>query len=314
MGYVDCVKLANTLQGTIWSGKQQSLLSKQNVVIKITDRQLHSKSTAIVNGLYHITHEDIKSETDILKYLTSDEKCPTSIVKYVDFIQSDAHYYLVMENGGHSLLEFVQKAHPYITDGQIEIHEWHKAVKIILKQMIEAIEYIHSKNICHFDVSLENVLINDNIDVQYYSDRNGNQRLRFCCDNDQIQVKLCDFGLAQLGSNEGSFESDRYVGKPRYSSPELIQQKRYDASKNDVWCLGVCLFMLIIGGAPWNRACKKDKSFTRIMNGEIVSILKEWKKISYINDELLELFGLIFQFEENRADIDQIKQCKWLKD
>ena len=56
--------------------------------------------------------------------------------------------------------------------------------------MIECIEYIHSKGVCHYDISLENWLIND-IPVKVNSTSNGST-VTFCCD--EIQVKLCDFG------------------------------------------------------------------------------------------------------------------------
>ena len=91
-----------------------------------------------------------------------------------------------MEDGGHSLFDFVAKAHRFIENGQIEILEWQRIVKIIFKQMIECIEYVHNQNICHFDISLENFLIND-IDVVVKDNK-------LCFQSDDIAVKLCDFG------------------------------------------------------------------------------------------------------------------------
>ena len=59
----------------------------------------------------------------------------------------------MMEYGGFSLLEFVDKAHKlYISKGHLSPAKWHKTVKVIFNQMVEAIEYIHSKNVCHFDI------------------------------------------------------------------------------------------------------------------------------------------------------------------
>ena len=70
----------------------------------------------------------------------------------------------MMEDGGESLFDFVNKAHQLILSGNIDITEWHRVCKVIFKQMLECIEFIHSLNICHFDISLENFLIND-VDV-----------------------------------------------------------------------------------------------------------------------------------------------------
>ena len=98
------------------------------------------------------------------------------------------NYYLIMEDGGQSLFDFIVKAHRLIIVGHFSIYEWHKMVKVIFKQMIECIQYIHNKNICHFDISLENFLIND-VDVVHKSDGLG---LKFI--HSSVQIKLCDFG------------------------------------------------------------------------------------------------------------------------
>merc|ERR1712228_493690 len=106
--------------------------------------------------------------------------------------------------GGGSLFDFVQKGHEYIKDGSIDISEWQKVANIILKQMIDCIQYIHSKNVIHFDISLENWLINDvKVEVDVYT--NGIEKIRFVAD--RIQIKLCDFGLSQLFKKENNLRS-----------------------------------------------------------------------------------------------------------
>ena len=160
------------------------------------------------------------------------------------------------EYGGSSLFDFVVKAHKYIAMGNITISDWHKCVKIIFNQIIECVEYMHSKNVCHFDISLENILIND-IDVHCYKDINGIQRIKFV--EDDIQIKLCDFGLAEIfdPKKNSKFLCNKYVGKPNYQSPEIVsKQKLFSAKKNDIWCMGICLFMLIIARAHFGESLK----------------------------------------------------------
>ena len=87
----------------------------------------------------------------------------------------------------------------------------------------------------------------------------------------------------------------------------------FDAKSNDIWCLGVCLFMLSLGGMPWSRSSESDKAFNKIMSGGITKLLRAWKRRHYVDDQLLLLFGSIFKFEDERAGIKQIKQCSWFK-
>ena len=290
-------------------------------MIKITDRELYTKSVTIVNGIEHKINENIKTEKQILKFLSSSPKCPESIIKYIDFFKSNKSYYLVMENGGNSLFKFIQKAHEYITNGYIKMSNWHQFVRICIKQMVECIDYLHSMNICHFDISLENLLINDiNVEME---DIDNIQYICFPVDPNQVQIKLCDFGLAEYfkpdhdaqSDMDSDFKSDKFVGKPNYQSPEITSKKKgFNAKANDIFCLGVTIFMMIIGGGPFKSADENDKYFRRIMDGDTEGLLKGWKRDHYINEDILELFNMIFKYEDDRATIQDIKKCKWLRD
>ena len=228
-----------------------------------------------------------------------------------------------MEHGGKGLFEFIVEAHELIEKGQIEISEWHKVVQIIFKQMIECIEYIHNKNVCHFDISLENFLINDVLIIPYHSD-NGRKYIKFLCSD--IQIKICDFGLSELFENTNNnnnnnhnnkstnFYCNKYCGKTTYKSPEIYSEKRlFNAKSNDIWCLGVCLFMMLIGGQPWKKPKKNHESFVMIMNGQYIQLFTAWNKLKYVNNNICDLFYKIFKYENHRINLQQIKQHSWLK-
>ena len=111
-----------------------------------------------------------------------------------------------------------------------------------------------------------------------------------------------------------SFSSCKYCGKTGYKSPEIISKKsKFNAKSNDIWCVGVCLFMMIIGAAPWKKASKKDPCFNWIMNGKIIELLSSWNKLCHVNLELISLFQSFFKYEKQRINLNSIKNCKWLK-
>eukprot|EP00486_Rosalina_sp_Unknown_P008310 CAMPEP_0201594492 /NCGR_PEP_ID=MMETSP0190_2-20130828/191789_1 /ASSEMBLY_ACC=CAM_ASM_000263 /TAXON_ID=37353 /ORGANISM="Rosalina sp." /LENGTH=371 /DNA_ID=CAMNT_0048054119 /DNA_START=71 /DNA_END=1182 /DNA_ORIENTATION=+ len=223
------------------------------IVIKVANKYLQENALARVGTTTVAVYEDVISEAGILKYLTEDDKCPKSIVKFDRFFKTSKDYFLMMEDGGSSLFKFVTDAHKLIQLGKLEVSHWTKVAKIISKQMLEAIEYIHSKNVCHFDLSLENFLINDpNVEIE----RSGDiEKVRFITDD--IQIKLCDFGLAKYFKEKKHCLSTKFCGKNNYKSPEVLnKKKKFDAKQNDIWCLGVTLFMTCAGVAPWNLAHK----------------------------------------------------------
>eukprot|EP00483_Globobulimina_turgida_P003541 UN03547 len=165
------------------------------------------------------------------------------------------------------------------------------------------------------DLSLENFLIND-VKIHYFKTASDSgSRMAFNCDD--IQVKLIDFGLSSIfkveKNNKNNFQSQKYCGKMSYKSPEIKSKKTFDAKSNDCWALGICLFMMVFGCAPWYVADKSDQLFSLIMDGYLTDVLMSWDKIGYANKELIGLFTLFFQYEEKRINLNQIKQHSWLK-
>ena len=184
-----------------------------------------------------------------------------------------------MEDGGGGLFNFVINGHKLIGRGILEVSHWKEICKVIFKQMIECIEFIHSRNVCHFDISLENFVINHvDVNCRVYEEAGKTFVESIQFELNDIQVKLCDFGTFfsyiyicfsisslficsmyflyvyfQTGLAEGfktnECKSDKYSGKRNYVSPEILNKKRqFDAKKNDIWGLGVVLYMMLI----WN--------------------------------------------------------------
>mmetsp|Transcript_61725 Transcript_61725/g.55717 ORF Transcript_61725/g.55717 Transcript_61725/m.55717 type:complete len:390 (-) Transcript_61725:396-1565(-) len=291
--------------------------SPSTTVIKVTNKYLHQKGIGVINDTIYHVQEDILKEGKILNILTSPQNAPKTIVKYHSFFKSKHDYFLEMEDGGTtSLFDFCVKVHQLIQKGHIEISEWHRVVKIIFKQMVDCLEYIHSKNIAHFDISLENWIIND-VKVEYEENDNKNKKNKMRFVTDDIEIKICDFGLSELFSNsktKNAFKTRKYCGKPTYKSPECTSKRvLFDAKANDIWCLGICLFMLIIGSPPCNKADKSDRLFIQIISGNLLYLLGTWDKLKYINADIMLLFQSFFQYEQTRITINKIKNHSYYK-
>lgn len=108
------------------------------------------------------------------------------------------------------------------------------------RQIVEGLQYLHENSICLRDLSLENVLV-----------ANGDV------------LKLTDFGLAKRYDDGESFQEKQHVGKDEYMSPECYRHQCYDARANDVWSLGVILFMMLSGIEP----CQTGLNFLLLTQG-----------------------------------------------
>lgn len=308
-GFINIVKVSSTLQGSIWRGCE--CVTKQRTVFKITNKYLHQNSMAVLNNTLHSASENILLEASILQHLSAQKNMPRSITKYYGFFENENDYFMAMEDGGDSLFDFVSKAHRLIMAGTIKMTEWIRVVQVIMKQLVEAVEFMHSLNICHFDVSLENILINE-VNIRY----KGDLTIEFMTDD--LQIKLCDFGLAQAFPLQSqSCSSRRFVGKSGYKSPENVAARHsFDAKKNDVWCIGVCLFMLVFGGVMWSKATTDDPFFEYVINGssgDLLTLLKKCDKSKYSEDaQLLDLLSAIFSVEDKRPHISDVRRHSWL--
>eukprot|EP01084_Bolivina_argentea_P234594 394949_1 len=305
-GYINVIKQANSLQGSIYKALDTS--SNQPVVIKITNKYLHDNQMALSTNFIK---ENILLEGSVLQHLTKQKDSPNTIVKYVNFLRCNKNYYLILEYAGTDFFDFISTVHNLISRSNLDILQWHKTVKIIFKQMIECIEYIHNKHICHFDISLENFCIND-IRISY-NENVDIKHSKIVFDSDDIRIKLIDFGLATL-FNPGKYKTNKYCGKRGYKSPEVAFEKStFDARSNDIWCLGVVLFVMVIGCKPWYDVDEADILFVLMMRGDVAKVLKSWDKLHYVNEDLIDLFQSFFQLEKQRITLDEIKQHPWLK-
>ena len=113
--------------------------------------------------------------------------------------------------------------------------------------------------------------------------------------------------------NEAAFQSTKFCGKPNYKSPECAKGEAFNAKSNDIWCVGVCLFMMVIGGNLYSAASKEDKSFVQVMEGKLGQMLSSWKRRHYVDEQLLDLLQRIFRTEDDRISLDQITKHQWLQ-
>eukprot|EP01084_Bolivina_argentea_P128059 226411_1 len=93
LGYESGTKITETLQGAVWRVSK----TPQTAVIKITNKRLHKHSTAIINGKTYSVKENIIKEQSILKYLSAQNNCPSSMVKFKQFAESNTNYYRLFD-------------------------------------------------------------------------------------------------------------------------------------------------------------------------------------------------------------------------
>merc|ERR1712228_318839 len=284
---------------------------ERQVVIKKTSKKLHSEHVTVQNGRKFGIYENILKECIILKHLTENRNglIMTSFTKYENFFDDSSHYYLAMEHGGSDLFDFIIEAHELIAEKKLKIKEWRKFSKYLFWQMIVVIKCLHNDmKICHLNISLENILIQNATFIPSH-DKNGTVSI-----NPNVNIKICDFGLAEIFDGAPSFRCTKFCGKTNYKAPEVYSKKGvFDARKADIWSLGVVLFCMLVGSPPYNKPVDSDQAYLYIKNGIIDQLLFQWERNHFITVKVLSLLHSMLQYDaDSRFLVDDVVQHPWL--
>jgi serine/threonine protein kinase len=150
-----------------------------------------------------------------------------NIVKFISVSDDDNLIYVMMEycplGNLHELI---------INQGAFS----ESVARTIVRQILEAVAYLHSLRVAHRDLKPENILI---------------------CESSKI--KLADFGFSREATSGLLFRTQ--CGSPLYASPEVISSIPYDGSSADMWSVGVIIFVLVTGRVPWEDLYNQNKLF-----------------------------------------------------
>ena len=173
------------------------------------------------------------NEVTILKELQH-----KNIIKLEEIRQTAHNFYIITEfyNGG-SLCDCLRK-HRMIRGKPFS----EEVVQHLMRQILDALKYLHSKRIIHRDLKLDNMLIN----FESEDDKNNLNMLK-------AEVKIIDFGFATYLDNSGLRYS--ILGSPINMDPilltKLINQNVSNligySEKADIWSLGTVCYELITG-------------------------------------------------------------------
>ena len=235
---------------------------------KVYNREQTEASSSLFNYL--------KAEINLLKGINH-----PNIVKLKDVTKTKKHFYLVLEycNGGelkNALDKYKLKYNKAFSE---------EIVQYLMRQIVDAMNYLHSRNIMHRDIKLENILLN-------YDSEEDKNNLNIM----KATVKIVDFGFAIYLKNA---LTESVVGNPLNMDPLIlkkltsngrIKKLGYD-TKADVWSLGsICYEMLI--GKPAFDAEDIDDLVDKIEKGD-------YRVPKNVSKEIVSFLNGMLQYDPN---------------
>lgn len=155
-------------------------------------------------------------------------------------------------------------------------------------QLINAVEFLHSKGVAHRDIKPENLVL----------DSMGN-------------LKLTDFGLSVVFKKKNGPKRmcTKACGSPPYAAPEIVSGN-YDPSLCDIWSCGIVLFVLLTGKIAWEMPVMEDTDYAYYIKNKGEILVNPWNKIDLGALSLLRKI-LVPNIDE-RITIPKIKQHQWV--
>lgn len=170
------------------------------------------------------------------------------IVRFVDWFESRDKYYIITQlaTGGELFDRICEKGK--FTE---------KDASQTIKQVLEAVDYLHQNDVVHRDLKPENLL--------------------YLARTDDSDLVLADFGIAKhLDTPDGVLKT--MAGSFGYAAPEVML-KRGHSKPVDMWSLGVITYTLLCGYSPFRSESLADL-IEETKHGRVVFHERYWKDVS----------------------------------
>lgn len=202
-----------------------------------------------------------------------------NIVNTFDIFDSRKKLYLVIEYmEGGELFDIIAD----------QGHLSEQRASQVVREIIKGVDYLHEVGVVHCDIKPENILCKSH--------------------SWPLQIKLCDFGLANFYDKYNNSTMTAMIGTPGYVAPEVVQRKPYGPPV-DMWACGVVLYVMLSGRMPFYG--KDDVQCLRMTaNGEYSFPDREWRHVS---EDAKSLVRALLQIRpELRLTAKAALQHKWL--
>nr|QLL22064.1 SnRK2.3 [Fagopyrum tataricum] len=244
-------------------------------------------------GVARLLRDKVTNELVAVKYIERGDKIDENvqreiinhrslrhpnIVRFKEVILTPTHLAIVMEYAsGGEVFERICNAGRFNED----------EARFFFQQLISGVSYCHAMQVCHRDLKLENTLLD------------GSPAPR---------LKICDFGYSKSSVYHSQPKST--VGTPAYIAPEVLLKKEYDGKIADVWSCGVTLYVMLIGGYPFEDP-DEPKDFRKMIH-RILTVQYTIPESIKLSQDCQHLMSRIFVVDPAvRITIPEIKKHEW---
>ncbi|KAM7372754.1 hypothetical protein PAMP_007652 [Pampus punctatissimus] len=248
-------RLLELATGTYWAGKFQKI--RKNPCSRLgLERSSVEREVQILQAVQH-----------------------PNIVALKDVFESRSEVVLILEIvSGGELFDFIAEKENLLECEAIEF----------MKQILEGLRFMHSKNIAHFDLKPENIMLSDKA-------------------SPHPNIKLVDFGLAHHFHQGEEYRSSS--GTPQYMAPEAIESEPLSTAA-DMWSIGVITYILLSGLSPF-QGDTKEETLKNIINMTYEFDAQYFSKTSSMAKDFIQ--NLLVKNPSDRMTAEECLLHPWIK-
>ena len=209
----------------------------------------------------------------------------------------------ILDEKAYIIQEYVPlgNLYDYISNTKCGFSE--DVTKLIFYRIIKAVDALHKFGICHRDIKPENILISNN-----------------------FELKLCDFGFAaNFMKNNERKKLAKPLGTHYYCAPEILEGKKYDGDKIDVFSIGAMLFTLktkkfgFYEAKVNNISSKVVKTLYKYIKNKQYDkywdLIENTFNVKNLTANFKNLFvNLVAYNPDERPSLDDVLNDEWLRD
>nr|XP_033812863.1 death-associated protein kinase 3 [Geotrypetes seraphini]XP_033812864.1 death-associated protein kinase 3 [Geotrypetes seraphini]XP_033812866.1 death-associated protein kinase 3 [Geotrypetes seraphini] len=221
-----------------------------------------------------VSREEIEREVDILREIQH-----PNIITLHDIFENKTDVVLILELvSGGELFDFLAEKESLTEEEATQF----------LKQILDGVQYLHSKRIAHFDLKPENIMLLDK-------------------NSPSPRIKLIDFGIAH--KIEAGNEFKNIFGTPEFVAPEIVNYEPLGLEA-DMWSIGVITYILLSGASPFLGETKQE-TLTNISGVNYDFDEEYFSNTSELAKDFIR--RLLVKDPKKRMTIDQSLEHSWIK-
>jgi serine/threonine protein kinase len=173
------------------------------------------------------------------------------------------------------------------------------------RQVIDGVRYLHSRGVCHRDLSPENIMLAS--DSALIIDMGMAIRVPYTDPNSADRGGVTD---VSRGTHRRMILPQGACGKLPYMSPEIYRNKRpFDGGAVDVWTAGTILFCMVTGNRSYARPHDSDAQYYWMTHG-LSRLLSDWGL--HLSKECVHLLKHMLQVDPRlRLTLDEVIRHPW---